>query len=287
MRCLRRRLRLCHLRGEADLRRDLKLIARAGLIAAVVCNCSAATAASQVTIGVTETIASYNPYADSVGLAYGIWCEVLGCLGIWDYDKGEYVGRLAESWEVDKSDPNVWIFHLRHGVKRQNDGKEFTSADVVHSFRRIISDPQSMQKANVAPVKEMIAVDPYTVKVITKQPTAPLLEYLFDRFIITSKDLYDKYGEREADRKYPWGWGPYKLKELEIGQRIVLEKDPAKPEVRSANPDTIIFNIMREPEQRVTALLNNEIQIAQFVPPQLASRIRESRKSQARSHRIH
>ena len=253
------------------------MIARAGLIAAVVCNCSAATAASQVTIGVTETIASYNPYADSVGLAYGIWCEVLGCLGIWDYDKGEYVGRLAESWEVDKSDPNVWIFHLRHGVKRQNDGKEFTSADVVHSFRRIISDPQSMQKANVAPVKEMIAVDPYTVKVITKQPTAPLLEYLFDRFIITSKDLYDKYGEREADRKYPWGWGPYKLKELEIGQRIVLEKDPAKPEVRSANPDTIIFNIMREPEQRVTALLNNEIQIAQFVPPQLASRIRESK----------
>src|SRR5215469_2655058 len=213
------------MRRLSSTRRNLAWIAQAAIVAAAAFNGSAASAASQVTIGVTETIASYNPYGDSVGLAYGIWCEVLGCLGVWDYDKGEYVGRLAESWEVDKSHPEVWIFHLRHGVKRQNDGKEFTSADVVHSFTRINSDPQSMQKANVTPVKEMIAVDPYTVKVITKEPTAPLLEYLFDRFIVTSKDLYDKYGAREADRKYSWGWGPYKLKELEIGQRIVLEKD--------------------------------------------------------------
>jgi len=265
------------MRRLSSTRRNLAWIAQAAIVAAAAFNGSAASAASQVTIGVTETIASYNPYGDSVGLAYGIWCEVLGCLGIWDYDKGEYVGRLAESWEVDKSDPNIWIFHLRRGVKRQNDGKEFTSADVVHSFTRINSDPQSMQKSNVSPVKEMIAVDPYTVKVITKQPTAPLLEFLFDRFIITSKDLYDKYGAREADRKYLWGWGPYKLKALDIGQRIVLEKDSTNPAAGPNNPDTIIFTIMREPEQRVTALLNNEIQIAQFIPPQLASRVSEAK----------
>ena len=53
------------------------------------------------------------------------------------------------------------------------------------SFDRVNSDPQSQQKQNVAPVKEMIALDPYTVQVVTKQPTATLLEYLFDRFIIT------------------------------------------------------------------------------------------------------
>ena len=62
-----------------------------------------AAAKGQVTVGVTETIASFNPYADSVSLAYGIWCQVFGCLGIYDFDKGEYVGMLAERWEVDKS----------------------------------------------------------------------------------------------------------------------------------------------------------------------------------------
>jgi peptide/nickel transport system substrate-binding protein len=236
-------------------------------------------AGTQVTVGVTETIASYNPYADSVSLAYGIWCQVLGCLGVFDFDKGDYVGRLAESWEVDKADPTVWTFHLKHGVKRQYDGKEFTAADVVFSFERIGSDPQSQQKQNIAPVKEMIALDPYTLKVVTKEPTASLLEYLFDRFVITSKDLYDTYGARDADRKYLWGFGPYKLKELEIGQRIVLEKDPTNPEARPGNPDTLIFTIMREPEQRVTALFNDEIQIAEFIPPQLAERVRAAKNA--------
>src|SRR5262249_3708563 len=82
------------------------------------------------------------------------------------------------------------------------DGKELTADDVVFSFNRVRTDSQSQQKQNIASVKEMIAVDPYIVKVVTKKPTASLLEFLFDRFIITGKDLYDKYSAREADRKY-------------------------------------------------------------------------------------
>src|SRR3569623_1979990 len=52
--------------------------------------------------------------------------------------------------------------------------------------------------------------------------------------------------------------------------------DTSNPDVKPQNPDTLIFNIMREPEQRVTALLNNEIQIAQFIPPHLAERIKSA-----------
>ena len=238
-----------------------------------------AAAKSEVTIGVTETIASVNPLADSISMGYAIWCQVYGCLGRYDFNKADYVGMLAESWEVDKKDPRIWTFHLRKGMKRQNDGKELTADDVVHSFNRVKTDPQSRQKQNIAPVKEMVAVDKYTVRVITKQPTAPLLEYLFDRFIITGKDLFDKYGIREVDKKAPWGWGPYKLKELQVGQRIVLEKNAASADVKPENPDIVIYNIMREPEQRVTALLNGEIQIAQFIPPHLAQRVKESKNA--------
>ena len=235
-----------------------------------------ASAAGQVAIGVTETIASFNPYADSISMGYAIWCQVYGCLGLYDYEKADYVGMLAERWEIDKNDKNIWTFHLKRGVKRQHDGKELTAEDVVHSVNRINTDPQSKQKQNTSPIKEIVALDKYTVKIVTKEPTASLLEFIFDRVIITSKDLYDKYGARDADRKYPWGWGPYKLKELVIGQRIVLEKEAGHPDVKPQNPDTLIFNIMREPEQRVTALLNNEIQIAQFVPPHLAERVKSA-----------
>jgi len=40
-----------------------------------------------------------------------------------------------------------------------------------------------------------------------------------------------------------------------------------------------MFRVMRESEQRVTALLNNEIQIAQFIPPHLASRIEKAKNA--------
>jgi peptide/nickel transport system substrate-binding protein len=227
---------------------------------------------TRVSIGVTETMETYNPYGDSVSLLYGIWCQVMGCLGIYHFDKGEYEGMLAERWEV--KDPNNWIFHLRKNL-RFHDGSRLTAADVVHSFNRIRTDPQSKQKQNIAPIASITAIDDYTVRFTTKEPTAPLLEYLFDRFIITSKAVYDKYGPEVADRKYPIGAGPYKFKELIPGQRFVISKnlDYAGMKEKRQAPDEMVFRIMREPEQRVTALLNGEIQIAQFIPPHLRERV--------------
>src|SRR5579875_2213366 len=66
---------------------------------------------TRVVIGVTETIESQNPYADSISLGYGIWCEVLGCLVSMDPQTNTYKPELAESWEVEN--PTTWVFHLR------------------------------------------------------------------------------------------------------------------------------------------------------------------------------
>ena len=52
-------------------------------------------AQTRVAIGVTETMETYNPYGDSVALLYSIWCQVMGCLGTYDFDKGENVGMLV------------------------------------------------------------------------------------------------------------------------------------------------------------------------------------------------
>ncbi|MBI4528626.1 MAG: peptide ABC transporter substrate-binding protein [Deltaproteobacteria bacterium] len=234
-----------------------------------------ADALTRVSIGVTETMETFNPYGDSVSLLYGIWCQVMGCLGTYDFDKGDYEGMLAERWEV--KDPNTWIFHLRKNAKF-HDGTPLTAADVVHSFNRIRTDPQSKQKQNIAPIASAAAIDNHTVGFVTKQPTAPLVEYLFDRFIVTSKAIYDKHGPDVSDRKYPVGAGPYKFKELLPGQRFVITKNLDYPGMREKKqaPDELIFRIMREPEQRVTALLNGEIQIAQFIPPHLRERVEKT-----------
>ncbi len=218
---------------------------------------------------------TFNPYGDSVSLMYSVWCQVLGCLGTYDFDKGQHVGLLVESWEV--KDPKTWLFHLRKS-NRFHDGSPVTAEDVVHSLKRTRDDPFTKQRQNISAVASEAVVDKYTVRITTKEPTAPLLDYLFDRVIVTSKAIYDKYGADVADRQHPIGAGPYKFRELIPGQRLVIGKDKSHPMWKQypQAPDEIVFRIMREPEQRVTALLNNEIQIAQFVPPHLRERVEQS-----------
>src|SRR5690606_19644888 len=128
--------------------------------------------------GVTETVNSYNPTADSVALMYGIWCQVYGCLVSYDFEKGVYRGMLAKNWEV--TDPNTWVFHLRENVKG-HDGTPLTAEDVVFSIDRIRNDPRSAQAQTVKRIEEAVALNPHTVKLLTTQPDSTLLEYLTDR----------------------------------------------------------------------------------------------------------
>jgi peptide/nickel transport system substrate-binding protein len=236
-------------------------------------------AQTRVSIGVTETIETHNPYGDSVSLLYGIYSEVTGPFCTYNYTKGDFEGRLAERWKVEN--PTTWIFSLNKNYKF-NDGSPVTADDVVHSLMtRVIGDPQSKQKASVAPfITKAEAVDKFTVRLTTDKPTAPLLSFLCDRLIVTSKAVYDKYGRDVADKEHMMGGGPYRLKELIPGQRLVLQKRPDHPDVKKnpRAPDEVVFRIMREPEQRVTALLNDEIQIAQFIPPHMRQRVEKAKQ---------
>jgi peptide/nickel transport system substrate-binding protein len=121
-------------------------------------------------------------------------------------------------------------------------------------------------------------VDKFTVKFTTDKAAAPLLGFVCDRLIITSKAAFDKYGRDAADKEHMMGGGPYRLKELIPGQRLVIAKRPDHPEAKKnpRAPDEIVYRVMRETEQRVTALLNDEIQIAQFIPPHLRQRVEKS-----------
>lgn len=237
---------------------------------------SSALAASEVRIGVVNDYAGWNPYADSTAQMYMTWCQTYGCLGTFDTRDGKYKGILAERWEVSKSNPLEWTFYLRKGIKRHKDGKELTAEDVAHSIWRNKNDKRSAQKQNTRPVKSWKVVDKYTIKFFTKIPTAPLLSYIFDRLIITGKDLYEKHGTK-ADRKAPWGYGPYMVKDIVIGQRMVIEKNKNWPGIKKSNPDLIIFKKIKEAEARITGLLNGELHMAQFIPPHLLKRVRSNK----------
>ena len=233
-------------------------------------------AQTRVSVGITETIETHNPYGDSVSLLYGIWSEVTGPFCTYNFHTGGYDGRLAKRWEA--KGPNSWHFYLDERY-RFNDGSPVTAEDVVHSMNRVLRDPQSKQKASVAgPIVKAEVVDKHTVGFVTETPTAIIDEFVCDRLIVTSKAAYDKYGRDAADRQHMMGGGPYRLKELVPGQRLVIAKRADHPEAKKnpRAPDEVVFRVMREVEQRVTALINNEIQIAQFIPPHLRHRVEAS-----------
>jgi len=234
----------------------------------------AALAEKVMTVTATEPMTTDNPYGDSSAAIYSLWCHTYGCLGRYDYEHQKLVGVLVEKWEP--IDPLTWRFTLRKGLKRQDGGPGPTSADVVASLHRIRTDPESAQTSFIAMVKEIVPVDDLTFDVKTKGPAVNLPMALFDRLAVTSKELYEKYG-READKKHAFGWGPYKLEEYQADRRVVIRRNPDWKELDGSDtkdsPDVVIFQQMREPEQRVTALLNGEVQVAKLIPPQLVRRI--------------
>jgi peptide/nickel transport system substrate-binding protein len=228
--------------------------------------------ATRVTVGVTESIGSLNPYADSIILGYSVWSEVLGCLVTYDTNIHDFAPSLAMSWRVE--DPTTWIFDLRRDVTWQ-DGQPFTAADVVHSITRIKTDPDSKQRGNLEPIAAVQALDHYTVKIITREPTAELLSYLFG-VIITSMAQYDQWGPGAINQQPPVGTGPYLLKEFVPDQRLVLAKNPHWWGGPVQGADEVIYQTIGVAEARITALLNGEIQIAQSVPPHMMNRINNS-----------
>jgi peptide/nickel transport system substrate-binding protein len=223
-----------------------------------------------LTVTATSAMTTPNPYADSAAMLYSIWCQVYGCLGIYDWSKKQYVGMLADKWEV--IDPTTWRFHLRSDLRRQDGGPPPSSADAIHSWQRIMTDPESAQRYHFDTVKDITAVDDHTFDIHTKTPDATLISSLFDEWAITSAELYQQYG-KDADRLHPFGWGPYKLDQYAIDQRIVLRRNDDYPGLDPRTPKLGIYQRMLEPDQRVTALLNGEVQIARQIPPQLMGRI--------------
>lgn len=248
------------------------LIAAAIAIAAPASAQTAQRPANETLVVTTaDTLVTRHPYAESSAQMYSIWCQVYGCLGRYDYAQRKFVGQLAERWE--QRDDVTWRFHLRKDLVRHDGGPGPTVADVLHSYNQVMTDPQSQGRFYLSSVKEIRRVDDHTFDVVTKEPASSLLGQLFDKFTITSEEIFKTQGGVASYNTAPIGWGPYKLTNFAISDRIALERHDAYPAKVETSPRNVLFRRIPEPDQRVTALLNGEVQIARLIPPQLVGRL--------------
>ncbi|WP_407051793.1 ABC transporter substrate-binding protein [Methyloraptor flagellatus] len=166
---------------------------------------------------------------------------------------------LAESW--DKSaDGLTWTFHLRKGVKFHGDWGEMTSEDVVYSLKRAADSKTSSFASDYAPVASIDAVDPYTVKIVLKQPIPALLGIVanYHGGNIVSKKAAEALG---ADFKIkPVGTGPFAIADYKSNESLTLVANKAyfrgAPKI-----DKILYRFIPADAARDLAFTSGELDV--------------------------
>ncbi|TVQ36422.1 MAG: ABC transporter substrate-binding protein [Geminicoccaceae bacterium] len=189
---------------------------------------------------------------------------------------------LAVSWET--LDDVTWEFRLREGVVF-HDGTPFTASDVVYSFRRT-SQPGAEMSATVASIEDVIAIDDYTVHIITRGPDPILLLNLPLFFIVSEQfmEANDSFqvsagaGATNFANLNANGTGPYRLVEWVQDNRLVMvpNEDWWGHADRTDNIDRAIFMPIGNDATRVAALLSGEIDMMYPVPLQDVPRLEQT-----------
>lgn len=185
---------------------------------------------------------------------------------------------LAERWEI--LEPTRWRFYLRRGVTF-HDGSPFTAEDVVFSAERV-RKPSSDLKNRLASVKEVIAVDDYTVDFVTEVPN-PILNAEWDTWYIMDKSWAEANGASEpVDIKKPGssfanvntnGTGPFRIVRREPDVRTVAVRHEGWWGRALSNLKEVVFRPIANDATRMAALLSGELDLVLAVPTQDVERI--------------
>jgi peptide/nickel transport system substrate-binding protein len=197
-----------------------------------------------------------------------------------DWDGKTPIPYLAKSWTISE-DGKLYTFKLRDDVQFCS-GKKFTAADVIYSFKRLISPelkaPLAWRAGNI---KELRAPDPYTVEYELNEPFADLLLQLtmFTTAIHNQESveaLGKDYGIKAIDGTGPWcfeSWQPRTeivLKRHDAykwGPSMYQNKGPVKFE-------KLVIKIVPEDSSRVAAMLGGQFDVTHQIPLQFIQQVK-------------
>ena len=183
---------------------------------------------------------------------------------------------LAQSWRL--LDPLTWEFQLREGI-RFHDGSPLTAADAVFSLQRA-KDARGIRTYGPAlrSIIGMEASGPTTLVLRTSTPTPMLPAYLTGIAIVSAKAAADA-GEADFNGgRAAIGTGPYRWVRFTQGADVVLERAashwaPPEPWRR------VIYRFIPNDSARVAALLAEDVDVIDAVPPSLHTRVREDART--------
>ena len=165
---------------------------------------------------------------------------------------GDVAPALAESWEISP-DGLAYVFHLRRGV-RFHDGSRFDANDVAFSLDRALApDSTNAQKALLSPIRQVEALDPYTVKLSLNHPSGTLPYFLGwgDAVIVAPESA-------ATNANNPIGTGPFRFSKWRRGDSIRLDKNPDYWGA-AAKLNSVVFKFIGDPAAAFASMKAGDI----------------------------
>jgi peptide/nickel transport system substrate-binding protein len=178
-------------------------------------------------------------------------------------DNWKVLPSLATSWKPNAKG-TVWTFHLRKGVKFW-DGKPFTSADVVYTFRRVIDPKTGSEGASqMSFLKKsgIRAVGKYTVKFVTAKPVAEL------PLLITNKNTFivENGATTQTLRTKGAGTGPFIPENFQPGAQVqTFKRNPHYWRAGLPKASCLQLYVIQEANSMLAALQTGQVDFSQQV----------------------
>ena len=220
-----------------------------------------------------------NPYILKGFAAEGLQSLVFETLGVSSWDEPDTVyGLLAEDIALAPDGLSL-TFRLNHNARFSN-GDPVTAADVKYSFDQLMGKYATpLYRRYWSDVKQMVVVDPYTVRADFKRKNHEL------KLIICQLPVFSrKWGVGKPFDKVvldvPLASGPYVVDSFDLGKRITYRRNPnywgnEHPTRRGMfNFERITYRYYKDTLTRMEGLKAGEIDFIQ----------ENSSKNWARSH---
>lgn len=172
---------------------------------------------------------------------------------------------LAEKWEF--TSPTQVVFKLRRGVRFHRkppvDGREVTADDVKFSLERFRA--RSPVRDRLEAVQSIEVVDRYTVRLVLREPFAPLLNHLATpaHCAIMPREIDEKFKD-PSQPEAVIGTGPFVLKSYQRGVRAVYERNPDYYMAGVPYLDGAHLEIVPEQNTRLSMLRANKLELAHW-----------------------
>jgi peptide/nickel transport system substrate-binding protein len=187
-------------------------------------------------------------------------------------DNFNVLPELATEWSVSP-DGLTWTFKLRDGVKFHS-GKDFSSADVVYTFKRLLDEKTGSGARAVLEFLDpngIKAVDARTVSFTTPKPVVELPVLITNKFtnIVPEGAMADQLRLKED------GTGPFMQEQFTPNAPVrILKKNPNYWNAGQPKADCLRITVAQEAVAAVSALKAGQVDLMLNVDPSVITSLK-------------